>query len=226
MATGGVGGRDGTLVGRREELAVVSAAIEHGGCVIAGAPGVGKSRLASEAAERRGAPVVRVIATAAAASRPFGAFDHLLSGARIQARGAIATFVAALMDRGSRAARCRGHRLRRARPRPARGGQAGARCDRPLQPARRLRAAHDATAIRAARGRASRGRGAGLAGETSVRHSTRSLRRTRRPLAIGSPLRAGRASVLVGHEGERAGASDLCVASASEAALDLCRELR
>jgi DNA-binding CsgD family transcriptional regulator len=64
------------LVGRREELAAVRAALTEGGCLIAGSAGVGKSRLAAEAVGDEG--VVRVIATAAAGSMPFGAFGHLL----------------------------------------------------------------------------------------------------------------------------------------------------
>lgn len=64
------------FVGRAEELAVVRAAIDAGGCVVAGAAGVGKSRLAAEAVD--GGPVIRVLATQSAAAVPYGAFAHLL----------------------------------------------------------------------------------------------------------------------------------------------------
>ncbi|MGH9224406.1 MAG: LuxR C-terminal-related transcriptional regulator [Acidimicrobiales bacterium] len=64
------------FVGRAEELAVVRAAIDVGGCVVAGAAGVGKSRLAAEAVGH--GPVIRVLATQSAAAVPYGAFAHLL----------------------------------------------------------------------------------------------------------------------------------------------------
>jgi hypothetical protein len=67
---------DVELVGRDEELAAVRAALATGGAVVAGAPGVGKSRLAAEAVVGRAGPVLRVIATESAASIPFGAFAH------------------------------------------------------------------------------------------------------------------------------------------------------
>lgn len=57
------------------------AALASGGCVLAGPAGVGKSRLAADALRveaERGRPVVRVVATASAATMPFGAFAHLL----------------------------------------------------------------------------------------------------------------------------------------------------
>jgi DNA-binding CsgD family transcriptional regulator len=72
------------LVGRREELSVVREFLERPGCagvVVAGAPGVGKTRLATEAlraAEAAGAATAWVTATRAAASIPFGALAHLL----------------------------------------------------------------------------------------------------------------------------------------------------
>jgi DNA-binding CsgD family transcriptional regulator len=74
----------------------VSEGLERGGCVIAGVAGVGKSRLAAEAAMSHGAPVVRVVATTAAASIPFGAFGHLLASVETTAVGAIPAYVEAL----------------------------------------------------------------------------------------------------------------------------------
>lgn len=77
-------------------MAFASAALERGGCVIGGAAGVGKSRLAAEVAVQHRGPVVRVVATAAAASIPFGAFAHLLAGMASGPQGAIAACIAAL----------------------------------------------------------------------------------------------------------------------------------
>ena len=57
-------------------MGAVRAAIDNGGCVVAGAAGVGKSRLAAEAVGER--PSIRVLATQAAAAVPYGAFAHLL----------------------------------------------------------------------------------------------------------------------------------------------------
>ena len=96
MVVGEISRLDAALVGRTEELAFVSAALERGGCVIAGAAGVGKSRLASEVAARHRAAVVRVVATAAAGSIPFGAFGHLLAGVASDAGGPIAACIRAL----------------------------------------------------------------------------------------------------------------------------------
>jgi DNA-binding NarL/FixJ family response regulator len=85
------------LFGRDEELRAVGAALDGRGCVIAGPAGVGKSRLAADSADGLGPEraVVRVVATAAAATIPFGAVSHLLPGG---ATPAIADFVAALRD--------------------------------------------------------------------------------------------------------------------------------
>jgi DNA-binding CsgD family transcriptional regulator len=72
------------LIGRREELAAVEQALTSAGSravVLAGAPGVGKTRLAMEALgllEARGLVVRRAAATQAASSIPFGAVAHLL----------------------------------------------------------------------------------------------------------------------------------------------------
>jgi DNA-binding CsgD family transcriptional regulator len=69
------------LVGRDAELAVLQRALrERGGAVVAGAAGVGKTRLLREAealARRDGAHVERIAASRAAASVPLGAFAHL-----------------------------------------------------------------------------------------------------------------------------------------------------
>jgi DNA-binding CsgD family transcriptional regulator len=72
------------LVGRQEELELIARVMEGHECegvVLAGASGVGKSRLAAEAmsvARDRGWATVGAIATRAAASIPFGALAHLL----------------------------------------------------------------------------------------------------------------------------------------------------
>ena len=72
------------LVGRRAELVTLTVGITDarpGGVVLAGAVGVGKTRLAREAlarAEAAGRDVEWVAATRAAASIPFGAVSHLL----------------------------------------------------------------------------------------------------------------------------------------------------
>jgi DNA-binding CsgD family transcriptional regulator/tetratricopeptide (TPR) repeat protein len=72
------------LIGRREELAAVEQALTSVGSravVLAGAPGVGKTRLAMEALgllEARGFVVRWAAATQAASSIPFGAVAHLL----------------------------------------------------------------------------------------------------------------------------------------------------
>jgi DNA-binding CsgD family transcriptional regulator/tetratricopeptide (TPR) repeat protein len=72
------------LVGRNNQLQLVSEAIgRHGttGVVIAGGPGLGKTRLATEAlaqAKARGFPTAWAVATNAAASIPFGPLAHLL----------------------------------------------------------------------------------------------------------------------------------------------------
>jgi DNA-binding CsgD family transcriptional regulator/tetratricopeptide (TPR) repeat protein len=69
------------LVGRDAELAVLEHALhDRGGVVVAGAAGVGKTRLLREAealARRDGAHVERIAASRAAASVPLGAFAHL-----------------------------------------------------------------------------------------------------------------------------------------------------
>src|SRR5436190_228894 len=69
------------LVGRDAELAALERALrDKGGAVVAGAAGVGKTRLIREAetlARRDGAHVERIAASRAAASVPLGAFAHL-----------------------------------------------------------------------------------------------------------------------------------------------------
>lgn len=70
------------IVGREEELTLVRSAFdasEGNGLVVAGAAGVGKTRLASEAlreAEDQGYAAAWAVATRAAASIPFGALAH------------------------------------------------------------------------------------------------------------------------------------------------------
>ena len=94
------------LVGRREELALFDHALtaaDTSGVVLAGAAGVGKTRLAKEAlaaAEAKGWAPRWAFATQAAASIPFGALAHLLpagdvaSGDRFELlRGAAAGLV-------------------------------------------------------------------------------------------------------------------------------------
>jgi DNA-binding CsgD family transcriptional regulator/tetratricopeptide (TPR) repeat protein len=69
------------LVGRREELEFLRRALrEHaGGVVIAGAPGVGKSRLAADLAGGVGdRPVLRIAASASLRTVPLGAFAPVL----------------------------------------------------------------------------------------------------------------------------------------------------
>src|SRR5437870_898861 len=71
------------LLGRETELAYLTEALAGGqaGVVLAGAAGVGKTRLAREAlarAEGQGATTTWVVASRAHASIPFGSFAHLL----------------------------------------------------------------------------------------------------------------------------------------------------
>lgn len=75
------------LVGRRTELDLIASTLarpDSGGVIIAGAAGVGKTRLAAESitlAENNGLPVISAAGTASAAPIPFGALAHLLPGA-------------------------------------------------------------------------------------------------------------------------------------------------
>src|SRR4051794_9141308 len=73
-------GGEPPLIGRADELALATRALAEHGCVLFGAAGVGKSRLAAEAARLAagGAGVERVIATESVRPLPFGAFSHLL----------------------------------------------------------------------------------------------------------------------------------------------------
>lgn len=87
------------LIGRDEELAVAGSALARGGCVIAGAAGVGKSRLAAEVAARTTGSVERVVATSSAAKLPFGAFSHLLASVGISG-SVIPAFLSELRERG------------------------------------------------------------------------------------------------------------------------------
>lgn len=72
------------LIGRREELSIIEHALDGGrsrGLLLAGAPGVGKTRLAREAlaaAEAAGCDTNWAVASRAVAAIPFGALAHLL----------------------------------------------------------------------------------------------------------------------------------------------------
>lgn len=103
------------IIGRESELAALTAALDDDdrrGVVLAGAAGVGKTRLAAEAlraAESLGRPTARVTATRAARTIPFGAIAALLPA---DGPGP-ADDRAALLRRASEAlaARGGGHRL-------------------------------------------------------------------------------------------------------------------
>lgn len=79
------------LVGRNDQLQLVSEAIGRGGragMVVAGEPGLGKTRLATEAlahAKARGFQTAWAVATQASASIPFGPLAHLLPDAATEA---------------------------------------------------------------------------------------------------------------------------------------------
>ena len=89
------------LIGRAEELAMASEALAERGCVVVGAAGVGKSRLAAEAARLAagGAVVERAIATESARALPFGAFSHLLPTDPAAAASPIPAVIGALRER-------------------------------------------------------------------------------------------------------------------------------
>jgi DNA-binding SARP family transcriptional activator len=89
------------LLGRAEELAMATAALAEHGCAVVGAAGVGKSRLAAEAARLAagGATVERVIATESARALPFGAFSHLLPADPAAAASPIPAAIGALRER-------------------------------------------------------------------------------------------------------------------------------
>jgi DNA-binding CsgD family transcriptional regulator len=75
---------DWPLVGRGDALLDIGTALGAGGVVLSGALGVGRTRLAREAASRAraaGYTVEWVAATRAAASVPFGAVSHLITAA-------------------------------------------------------------------------------------------------------------------------------------------------
>ncbi|MGW2559137.1 LuxR C-terminal-related transcriptional regulator [Streptomyces sp. NPDC001514] len=97
-------GRDWPLTGRAEELRFVEAAMRRRdgarGMVLAGASGVGKTRLAWEvlaAAERRGAKVVSASATASARALPLGAFAGVLPSPAADPAGVVAQAAEALV---------------------------------------------------------------------------------------------------------------------------------
>ena len=72
------------LIGRREELSIIERTLGEEQCrglVLAGAPGVGKTRLAREAlaaADAAGCETKWAVASRAVAAIPFGAVAHLL----------------------------------------------------------------------------------------------------------------------------------------------------
>ncbi|MGQ0805902.1 MAG: LuxR C-terminal-related transcriptional regulator [Actinomycetota bacterium] len=91
------------LVGRDDELALARSALtEHGGVVLTGAAGVGKTRLAREVLGDAGAEgdrVVWVAATQAAATVPLGAVADLVPGASIgQGRDATLRAIVAALE--------------------------------------------------------------------------------------------------------------------------------
>ena len=92
------GGVRTDFVGRAEELAFVGAALDAGGCVVAGPGGIGKSRLAAEAIGER--PVIRVLATQSAAALPYGAFAHLLQPGSQRTTDVIPAFIQMLRADG------------------------------------------------------------------------------------------------------------------------------
>ena len=98
------------LTGRDEELKLIAATFgdesEHGGVVIAGRPGVGKTRLAREAAAAisRGWVVRMVSGTAAAQAIPLGAFAEWIDQDGVQPLNLVAavTLVAPEYPSGER----------------------------------------------------------------------------------------------------------------------------
>ena len=79
------------LIGRADEVDRISTLVadEAQAFLIAGAPGVGKSRLdeVSQGLAAAGCPTVRALAAASAASIAFGAFALLLGSDRVVVRG-------------------------------------------------------------------------------------------------------------------------------------------
>lgn len=104
----GAPGRAWPLVGRRRELDSLSALLRRGagGVVIAGAAGVGKTRLAREIlalAEAQGYATAWATASKAAAAIPYGAFAHLLPVPDVESHSPLAFLqgaVLTLADRG------------------------------------------------------------------------------------------------------------------------------
>lgn len=93
------------LTGRDEELKLIAATFgdesEHGGVVIAGRPGVGKTRLAREAAAAaisRGWVVRMVSGTAAAQAIPLGAFAEWIDQDGVQPLNLVAAVTSSLLN--------------------------------------------------------------------------------------------------------------------------------
>jgi DNA-binding SARP family transcriptional activator len=94
-------GESTPLIGRVQELAMATEALAEHGCVLVGAAGVGKSRVAAEAAWHAtgDAALVRVIATESARTLPLGAFAHLLAADPRAAANPIPALIAGLRER-------------------------------------------------------------------------------------------------------------------------------
>lgn len=88
-----VGGWRTPLVGRATDLQQVAMHLARGGCLVLGEPGVGKTRLAQEAAARRQAPVIHLTGTEAGSTVPFAAAAHVLSGIDVDDRGVVACWL-------------------------------------------------------------------------------------------------------------------------------------
>lgn len=96
---------DWPLIGRAEDLATIARTLRpdsrYGGVVIAGGPGVGKTRLAAEAVRicrDTGWVIHSVTATAAAQSIPLGAFEQWIGGADGQLVSLVSSVIAALTE--------------------------------------------------------------------------------------------------------------------------------
>jgi DNA-binding CsgD family transcriptional regulator len=97
------------LIGREEELADLVATMVRpgpGSVVVAGRPGIGRTRLARDAlhqAQSAGFVIEWFVATSAAASVPFGAFARLLEGIDLEASDRLTLFLTAVESLAERA---------------------------------------------------------------------------------------------------------------------------